>query len=193
MDYSFPDQPPRKKPRRKLYIWVAILALLIIIVAGFFFWDSSNKATISTNSITPAKPLTDQTFNGHYITFVYHGGYDLKSHQLTSGTETAMLKDDTTYEKLLSVRVEPNGGDKLSISDSGYYLRQSRKDLYHSQQITVAGGSATEFIKNDGSEISVYIPVGSKYADLAFSISGTNDYSGLSDEVSALLQTFHWK
>lgn len=195
MDYSiYAPQPKPKKSRRKWYIRSGIVLLLIILALGFHFWDSSNKGAISPITAKTSKPLTAQTFDGHYVSFVYHGGYAVQSHQMASdSSETATLKDDTSYEKLLTVRVEPSGGDKLSQSDSSFFIRQSHPELYHSQQISVAGGPATEFIKNDGTEISIYIPVGPKYADLAFSISGSNDTSGLPDEVAALLQTFKWK
>jgi hypothetical protein len=156
---------------------------------------SSNKAAITSSESGTGKTATvgNKIYDGKYVTFTYQGGYTvnlLPSHQ--PGVELAMLRDDTTYEKNLAVSVQPMPSGGIT-ADSGYNYRATHLNLYSSQQVTVDGSTSTEWVKNDGTEQTIYIPHGNSYAVLAFSITESNDGSALPAEVTALLQSFRWK
>jgi hypothetical protein len=196
MDYSYNTRTaPRKSPRRRRIILVCIVFAVLAIIGLLAGWSfSTNKAAISSTSTNSgAKTIAYKTYNGKFVTFRYSGGYSLKLlPSLKSDVEEATFTADTSYVKELAITVAPLPTGGLA-ADTGYYFRQTHPDLYYSQALRVAGSAATEWIRYDGTEQTIYIPNGNRYAVLAFSIAQTNDTSGLPSEVSALLQTFQWK
>lgn len=114
-------------------------------------------------------------------------------HQTTAtgqDLETYMFSMDTGYTKQLAVEVAELPGGNLD-NDSAYNYRKSAPELYSAETITVDGQEASEWVKNDGSEITVFIPKGGIVATLAFTTGDPTDH--LQPEVSTLLKTFSWK
>jgi hypothetical protein len=101
-----------------------------------------------------------------------------------------MLSADTTYEKRLSVAVSklPNGS---LDTDSAYNYRKTVPNLYTNQNITVDGSVSSEWVKNDGSEITIFIPKGDIVAMFSFSTDSNAD--NLQPEANNLLKSFHWQ
>jgi hypothetical protein len=195
MSYSsYQPSTVQRSPRRK-YIWLAAAGFILLLVLAFFLWSSSdNKANISNQSSgKTAAAVPDKTFNSQYVTFIYKGTYLQKSRTTQPGVEQTLLKASTTFDKTLAVEIQPLPSSGGLGADSGYSYRQLHPELYTSQQITLDGAPATEWVKNDGKERTIYQVHGSSYVVISFSLSSTNDIAGLPAEVSAMLQSFHWK
>ena len=195
MQYVVRQSQPKPKSRRKWLILAIIIAAIAVVVGIFIFWArSSDTGKINQAETAPqSAPVTYKTYNGKYVTLQYKSIYQQKT-KSTEGTnfEQSLLRANTSYEKTLAIEVQPIplGG---TTADSGYLYRQQHPELYQSQQVTVAGATATKWVKTDGTEQTIYIPHGNQYAVISFNLDRTNDTAGLADEVTALLQSFIWK
>lgn len=177
---------------------IALVVLLLVLggcaYAVYTWLTGSSQGTVQ-QAPTSTRQYGPQfkTYDGRFFSFDYRSGYNLqKKPSDNPAVEVALLRASTTYEKLLAVATQPNTNGDMT-TDTGYYFRQSQPAIYRKQDVIVDGSKATEWIKNDGSEISVYIPRADRYAVLAFTIAQSNDTEGLPAEANALLQTFRWK
>ena len=176
--------------RRKTLITVLVALLLLGLVAIRWFSSSSQASITSNPSAQDQAAVPDKTFRDNYISFQYSGSYvagqmAFQPHDL----DVMMLRSDSPIDKQLAVSVTE--GD--ATQSSGYILRKSAPETYSAQQLTVDGGPATIWIKNDNTEQSVYIQRGDKFALLSFSLGGTVTSDQLTPEVQQLLQTFRWQ
>ena len=195
MQYGVRQSRSQPRSHRKWWIAASIVIVAGIVTALFMVWALSGNSAKITQSVTSPHltPVAYKTYNGKYISLQYMNIYQQKTASTEGpGLEQTLLRADTSYEKTLAIGVQPMLEGGIS-ADSGYQYRQQHPDLYQSQQITVAGAPATEWLKNDGTEQTVYIGHGTKYAVISFSLDRTNDTAGLPAEVTALLQSFSWK
>lgn len=180
------------KRKRCILGAVTVTLLLVVVGSGIMWASSSNQGKIV--AFSPKNPVyipANKDFTSAYMTFTYDGNY--KPHQLPAtdnDLENTILSADKNYDKRLAVSVSKLSGGQLN-SNSAYNLRASQTDAYSSHQVTVSGGAATVWTKNDGSEQTAFIPYGDKIAVLSFSTSGTA--GNLSPEVVAVLASFRWK
>ncbi len=160
---------------------------------GFGAWAmTTNRGTVLTppDRVVKHGPASQQ-LDGIYISFAYNGIYELKKQPSTpNDVEMYYLTANTNYEKHLAVDVSRLPGGSLDNYVS-YTARDSRKDVYTKQDITVDGGPATEFVKNDTTERTVFVPHGDKVLTLSFVSASVLDDS--QSEVNSLLSSFHWK
>jgi hypothetical protein len=191
---SFQPANSQRSPRRK-YVWLGVVGLILLLALAFYLWSSSsNQGNISNASNgKPAAAVPDKTFVSQYVTFIYKGTYQQKSRLVKPGVEQTLLKANTSFDKTLAIEIQPLPSSGGLAADSGYSYRQLHPELYQSQPITLDGAAATEWIKNDGKEQTIYQTHGGEYVVISFSLSSTNDIGSLPAEVSAMLQTFHWK
>jgi hypothetical protein len=196
MQYITRSSSSVQQPRSKQKIILIVTVLLVILGVASLLWaKSSNKAKINQTGATQQSliPVTDKTYNGKYVSFTYKGIYKEKSHLLKDpGVEQTLLKANTSYDKTLAIEVQPMPANGMA-ADSGYLYRQMHPELYRQQSIPVAGSSSVEWIKQDGTEETLYIPHGQSYAVLSLSLSGTNNIAGLDNEVASVVQSFEWK
>lgn len=177
---------------RTQYRVMAAVALVLLIGGVAAYGSSYNKGQIiASPTKKPVHVPAFKDYNGKYMKFTYLGTYeshkiDAKDNDLELSLQTA----DTNYEKHLAVTVSMLDGGRIE-NNSGYLLRQSQPQDYTSHQVRVDGTEATEFLKADGLEQTVFIAHNDKIAVLAFSTSASGD--SLQPEVAALLKTFHWK
>ncbi len=178
---------------RSGYILSGVALLFIISVVGFGAWATAgNKGIVQMPPDRPLKHDPDkQKLDGKYISFEYNGVYDLKKQPSTSNdVEMYYLTANANYEKHLAVDVSrlTTGGLSNYVS---YTARSGRKDLYTEQALTVDGGPATEFVKNDTTERTVFVPHGDKVLVLSFVSNSILD--DLQTEIDDLLNSFQWK
>lgn len=194
MQYATRPLKPTSKRRRDWKLWTGVSIVLVIGLVVFSIWAfSGNQAKITpSDSVPRTNQAAYQSYKSNYLSLTYKGIYQQKSRVVQDGVEQTLLRADTTYEKTLAIEVQPLPPSGVS-ADSGYNYRQSHPDLYQAQQIIVAGAPATKWIKNDGTEQTIYLSHDDHYAVLSFSLARTNDTSGLPDEVAAVLRSFHWK
>lgn len=181
------------KVKRSGYIWIGVVLVVIFIVIGFGSWAIAlNKGIVLTPQDRNLRhgPSTQQ-LNGRYISFSYSSSYELK--KLPTGSselEGYYLNARTNYEKHLAVDVSKLPGGSLNNYPS-YTARDSHKELYAKQNVTVDGGLSTMFVKNDNTERTVFATHGDKVLTLSFVSTGSLD--DLQTEINTLLSTSHWK
>lgn len=179
--------------RKKL--WVLLITVLLIAVAGavILLWGSKPNNGDIVDSKANEKPsaVKSKVLSGKFITFTYSGDYMAKPMQASGNDlEMYMLTADRTYQKQIAVDVAELPGGNLS-NNAAYNYRKATPSLYSSTTITVDGEPAIEWIKNDGSEITVQIPKNNLIATLSFTTGSTADQ--LQPEVNALISSFRWK
>ena len=180
--------------RRKLTLVAGGTAVIGIIIAVILFLTADNQGQITPPTKQAIKTAAaDKTLDDQYIRLQYKGMYGLQQLASSSGDlELYALTADTDYKKTLSISVDrlpSNGLDSVSAQQ----LRKSQPSLYTSSQRTVDGGSATVWVKYDGTEQTVLIPHGQLVAQLTFNIADSNITQDLPAEVDQLLQSFHWQ
>ncbi len=179
--------------KRSGYIWIGIVLLVIFMMVGFGAWAMAGNygAVVTTVDRTARHEPTTRRLNGTYIALAYSSLYELKKLPITSSdVEGYYLSASTNYEKHLAVDVYKLPGAVLS-SYVSYTARDSRKDLYQKQNVTVDGGPATLFVKNDNTERTVFATYRDKVLTLSFVSTSSQD--NLQTEINTLLSTFHWK
>jgi hypothetical protein len=196
MSYSLNSQHSQRTPRRKGRLLLIVgLVLIAVIVTGIVWANSGNKATINNpNNVAPVvRAAAFKPYVGKYVSFQYQDIYQEKARDNSlPGVEQILLRANTSYEKTIAIEVQPLPQNGVA-ADTGYNYRQLHPELYLDQHITVAGSQATEWVKKDGAERTIYVLHGNQYAVISLSVDRTNDTSHLQDEETALLQSFHWK
>lgn len=179
-----------RKLLRRLAIAAGVVAVLA--VAAIVWSTSGNQATISqvpTTTTTKRGP-TSKEYTGAYMHFTYPSVYFAnKLAAKDNDLELAMLSADTTYPKQLAVAVSKLDGNGLD-NNSTHQLRQSQPQNYTRSTVTVDGGTAEQWRRVDGTEITVLIPHGSMVASLSFTATGSLD--DLQPEVTKVLESYHW-
>jgi hypothetical protein len=184
----------RSGGKKKIYTVAGAVILVALIAVAAYFWSTkSNQGTIAY-AASPGQQarISYKVLNGKYISFIYNGEYAVINMQPSGDNdlETYLLSADTSYQKQLAVDISTLPGGNLN-NNSSYNFRKTSPYLYTSQNITVDGSPAVEWLKNDGSEITVQIPNGGKLATLSFTTGSPTDQ--LQPEVNALMQSFSWK
>lgn len=177
--------------RNIIFVFISLIigTGLIYLIINWAISPSVGDITRSTYRQTQGYPL--KTFSSKYVSFKYYGYYEARKLPPSGqDPEDYMLTANTDYDKRLAEEVSPMpSGGMANFSD--YTYRRVTPQLYTGRSITVDGQAASEWIKNDGSEVTVFIPEKDYVVTLAFTTDSAEDQ--LQPEVSALLQTFQWK
>lgn len=163
----------------------------IVLIGGVILWSraSSNGTIIESSPIGVRYESPIKLLNGEHLKFLYKSVYGVK--RLPSAgddIEQYFLTADTNYPKTLAVDLTKFDGNLNGYV--AYTARKAHPELYTSETLNVDGASAEEFVKNDFSERTVFIPHEKSIAVLSF-VSG-NKHEDLQTEILALLGTFQW-
>ncbi len=178
------------RPKKALLI---VAVAVTMVVMGFIVWSQqgNDSATIVNRSSNNAQQAPSfEKFNGKYMTFDYRSVYDSETLQAKDGDlEVTSLTAYNGFQKSLAIAVTDytNGFD----TNSAYKLRTAQTNVYERRDIQVQGKPALEFIRRDGTEVTVFVPNGKLLATLAFVSNGGQE--DLMPEVNAVLASFSWK
>jgi len=182
-----------KRSHRKRYVVLSLLGLVIIAAVVIVLWvfSSNTGQVIDASSQKDSQLAPYLTYDGTYISFNYKSVYQAHDEHPEDGSlELVSLNASTNYEKRLSVAVQaaPVGGMETI---SAYQMRKTQPAVYTSQQLTTDAGKAVAWLKNDGTEDTIFIAHGDKVATLSFATVGRVD--DLQTEANILLSSFQWK
>lgn len=182
----------QKSSKRKLYIAVPAVLVLVIIGAFFFWASSSSTGTISES--TEAKQVQApafKDFNGKSITFQHKGTYQPQTLEAKDlDLELHMLRATTIYNKQLAVAVSQSPMAVLRLTRATCCARASRRCI-PSAPLLLPVHLLCCGLKADGTEQTAFMANRNKIAILSFTTAGNAD--NLDPEVDALLKTFRWK
>ena len=172
------------------------LASAVLLLAGVCAYVALNSRR-NTGVVMPApeRPVYNspdyEEFEGKYITFTHKGTYNSQTLEAKGADlELYMLRAGTNYEKRLAVAVSELPGGILE-ANSGYNMRKTATTTYTMREMKVADATASIWTKNNGEEVTVFIPRGQMVVVLSFVAMGANEQLG--PEVDELLRSFAWK
>ena len=181
------------KPSRKKSLLTGFVALIILAGGLAISWaTATNKGiVINATATNPSHAPAIAMLDGTYISLKYKDIYKIKVQAPSpADLESYYLTANSNYEKHLAVIV--HSLDTSGIRGfTGFTSRDSQPDLYDKKSITVASEPATEFIKKDLTERTIFISRANRVAVLSF--VSTSQYDDLEGEITAIVNSFSWK
>lgn len=172
-------------------IQIGLPVVLVAAVAGVSVWALSiNRGTVTPTPDRSADTPTIKHLAGSYLSFNYSSIYSVDpAHLGTNELEAYNLTTATSYEKHVAIAVT-----RLTVpldQDTDYSSRKTHPELYTQQSLITPAGTAVEFIRQDGTERTVFLTHGTMVASLAFvSMSKLDD---VQSEITTMLDTVQWE
>lgn len=185
--------------RQKLIRALVSVAIVGICAGSWYLYNQKPAEGVIQNDVLKSRTSDDtKAKNGHFkgstMTFDYPTVYaDTQSNPPTAKiAEQYSLgaRIDGAESRKISITITKIGIDTTLKEDSAYKFRQNDAKNYVFENIMVNSNSVDKFTKNNGGEVTYFIP-GTKYYAIV-SATSTRANGEFATDVASLIDSFRW-